>query len=116
MPSDPAGCVLLPACFCRTGLQADLAYNVTLSDKGLAQQPGTIIVAHKLTTSPSALRVLFMPEAMVQRTCDDDHKVNPDTLVVHCQSPKSGQEKEAYLKQLQLWRQLPGQDGAPLTT
>lgn len=114
LPSDPAGCVVLPACFCR-GLQADLAYNVTLSDKGLAQQPGTIIAAHKLTTSPSALRVLFMPEAMVQRTCDDDHKVSPDALVVHCQSPKSGQEKEAYLKQLQLWRQLPGQD-APLAT
>jgi hypothetical protein len=89
---------------------------VTLSDKGLAQQPSTIIAAHKLTTAPSALRVLFMPESMVQRTCDEeDHRVNPDALVVHCQSPKSGQEKEAYLKQLQLWRQLPGQDG-PVAT
>jgi hypothetical protein len=89
-------------------LQADLAYNVTLQAKQFAQQPATIITAHKLTTADTALHVLFMPESMVQRSCENN-TVNSEALVVHCQSPKTGREKEAYLQQLQLWKQLPAQ-------
>lgn len=97
-------------------MQADLAYNVTMDNKDLAHKPDTVITARKLTTAPSSMRVLYMPESMVQRTCDGRSTINRDALVVHCQSPKSGREKEKYLKELGLWKQLPkssqiGHDG-----
>jgi hypothetical protein len=84
---------------------------VTLQAKQLAQQPTTVITAHKLTTAHTSLHVLFMPESMVQRSCENN-TTNPKALVVHCQSPKTGQEKEVYLKQLQLWKQLPAKPSA----
>jgi hypothetical protein len=89
--------------------QANLAYNVTVSNKALAQRPDAIIRAWGVATAPTTLSVLFMPESMVQRTCDNN-TTNPDALVVHCQSPKSGTEKEAFLKQLKLWRQVTPHD------
>jgi hypothetical protein len=84
-------------------------YNVTLSNKIIAQRPDAIIRAWGVTTAPTSLSVLFMPESMVQRTCDNN-TTHPDAMVVHCQSPKSGAEKELFLKQLKLWKQVTPHD------
>lgn len=85
--------------------QADLAYNVSLAQPNATLWNRTSIWGAEVTTAPQPLRVLFVPQTMVQRLCA--HNVtDPGALVVHCGSPKSGGEKEAFLRDvLRLWKE-----------
>lgn len=85
-----------------------LAYNAigaaqSASADGTAAVDPTV-TAWQLTTAPAPLRLLYLPQSVVQRTCEDNTK-DPNALVAHCQSAKSGQDKEAQLKVLKLWKQ-----------